>query len=70
MGLGVGAGLGLGVVQGLEQRDGADQTTRHAFTLDRCGGKEQPLEEVHEGEDGGKPSVEFGYGQVLGVRVS
>ena len=57
MGLGVGAGLGLGLVQGLEQRDSADQTARHAFTLDRCGGEEQPLKKVHEGEDGGKPRI-------------
>ena len=47
----------MGLVQGLEQRDGADQTARHAFTLDRCGGEEQPLEEVHEGEDAGKPRI-------------
>ena len=47
----------MGMAQGLEQRDGADQTARHAFTLDRCGGKEQALKEVHEGEDAGKPRI-------------
>ena len=47
----------MGLAQGLEQRDGADQTARHAFTLDRCGGEKQPLKEVHEGEDAGKPRI-------------
>lgn len=53
--MGSGPGLGLGSGLRFEQRGGADQEARHAFTLNHCCSEEHALKKVHAPEDGGNP---------------